>query len=65
MGREEGDCGEACRRLAAGTGGMCLRKRDEPMLVPPPLSLSLSPKELGMDSLIVKGVICFLLVTFM
>lgn len=68
MGREEGDCGEACRRLvavAAGTGGMCLRKRDEPMLVPPPLSLSLSPKELGMDRLIVKGVICFLLVTFM
>lgn len=68
MGREEGDCGEACRRLAAvaaGTGGMCLRKRDEPMLVPPPLSLSLSPKELGIDSLIVKGVICFLLVTFM
>lgn len=51
--------------MAAGTGGMCLRKRDEPMLVLPPLSLSLSPKELGMDSLIVKGVICFLLVTFM
>lgn len=51
--------------MAAGTGGMCLRKRDEPMLVPPPLSLSLGPKELGMDSLIVKGVICFLLVTFM
>lgn len=39
MGRREGDCGEACRRLAsvaAGTGGMCLMKRDEPMLVLPP-----------------------------
>lgn len=42
-----------------------MSEKDEPTLVPPPLSLSLSPKELGMDSLIVKGVICFLLVTFM
>lgn len=30
------------------------------MLVPPPFGLSLSPKELGVESLGVKGIICFL-----
>lgn len=55
----EGKKGDS-ERLA---GGMRLRNGGEPMLIPPPLSLSPHPKEFGMDSPTVKGVICFL-VTF-
>lgn len=44
--------------MAAGTGGVCLTKRDEPMLVPPYFGLSLS--QFDMKNGTAKGIICFL-----
>lgn len=44
--------------MAAGTGGVCLTKRDKPMLVPPYFGLSLS--QFDMKNVTAKGIICFL-----
>lgn len=44
--------------MAAGTGDVCLTKRDESMLVPPYFGLSLS--QFDMKNVTAKGIICFL-----